>query len=186
MNHHCESIISKTQQCFDMASKLYGFPKTLVKAKGAYSSRCDHICVVEFPRKGTAAGWARYISIDVSSLRFILAYMETDPRETLNNTVPHEVAHIVHRWLVMQGRTRDNRSHGHAWRRVCISLGGDGERCHSMKVHRARKTESFKYQNGAEVFWVGKNIHNKIQRGNTRVSKRTGARIDHTHFTGET
>ncbi len=54
-------------------------------------------------------------------------------RAGFRNTVLHEIAHH----LVPRGS-----GHNRNWRAVCISIGGNGERCHNLKVTRRESGHS--------------------------------------------
>ena len=54
--------------------------------------------------------------------------------ETLEDTIPHEVAH-----LVCAANPYIGKNHNRGWKTVCLALGGNGERCASsnvLAVHR--------------------------------------------------
>lgn len=57
----------------------------------------------------------------------------TNAKESLRNTVLHEIAHIV------SPPQRGHSAHGRRWRATFVSFGGSGERCHQMKLAQGFK-----------------------------------------------
>ena len=126
-------------------------------------------------------------------IRFNLAYVPNNGEEMLNQTVPHEVAHV---WLraigdpshvrssaqaihdfnrVSLGMRRTRRSpHGPTFMRVLGFLGGRMERTHNMKVDATslgRRGVTWKYKCECRTHEVSTIKHNKMRRGQTRICK---------------
>lgn len=81
----------------------------------------------------------------------------------LNNTLPHELAHIICFYLGI------GKGHDKVWKDLCIALGGTGKRCHDLMVTPARVTQQYVYKaTCGTVVKVGKIQHNRIQNGNKR------------------
>jgi len=78
----------------------------------------------------------------------------------INDCVPHEIAHLV---CYAKPELGDNHNRG--WQRVCVALGGNGQRCHTEKVLMA-KGNTYRYvtSTGAEI-QLGDRHHAKIQAG---------------------
>ena len=95
------------------------------------------------------------------SVTFNVDAIKQDSSWVLNETIPHEIAHIFSEQLQL-GRCHDN-----GWKRVCIALGGSGEiRCGSKKISgklKARRTRKFQYFVGDIEVWVSSVRHRKIQ-----------------------
>jgi len=111
--------------------------------------------------RGRAAGQACYNrESEVADIRLNLEAAKLDMRHMLEDTIPHEVAHII------AFHNGTDRGHGRVWRSICIDLGGSGERCHSIGLTPARKVNRFKYitSNGGEVVLTSVR-HNKLQCG---------------------
>lgn len=106
-----------------------------------------------------------------------------DLERFLNDTVPHEVAHIVCMYL------RTDMGHGATWKRVCRMLGGNGQRCVApeginLKMVRHRKRYEYRATCGT-LTMVSDVIHGKIQRnGKVYVLARTKGKILAEGFTG--
>lgn len=146
MQHQAQQILDKCKEVVLKARELYGFDLSVVQIK--------------FDLKGRAAGQARRIN----NRYFVRFNRDMLTREAfnhvLNNTVPHEFAHII---CFMDPRL--GRDHDGGWARVCQSLGGTPNRCHS---------EEFVYGKGITYEYVtslgfkvrcSQQIHAKIQRG---------------------
>ena len=88
--------------------------------------------------------------------------------DVLNNTLPHEYAHILA--IYLYGR-RLGSGHGHGWKNCMRALGLKPERCHSMSLEgvKVRKTFQVEYSCGCDKHYVGKLRHNKLQN-NPRYS----------------
>lgn len=164
MQDRFDAIRSKTAEVLALAQTLYGVkiePQILFNLTGRNAAQaCCRMCRIT--RK----------AIDFK-LRF---NREVIPgkhfEDILANTVPHEVAH-----LCCYARPDLGRQHDAGWRRVCIALGGNGNTYHNYET--TPKGGGFTYQAscGTKVT-VSKQIHNKIQAGDSRVIKKTRGRVD--------
>jgi len=85
--------------------------------------------------------------------------------DMLNNTLPHEYAHILA--IFLYGR-RLGGGHGRGWKNCMNVLGLKPERCHNYSTEgvKVRKTVQFEYTCSCnQLFYLGKKRHNKIQVG---------------------
>jgi predicted SprT family Zn-dependent metalloprotease len=125
--------------------------------------------VVFFP-KGSTAGMARWRTIGgvkYFNLEFNISAIALHWDDTYLDTIPHEVAHIVARFI--HGRAIS--AHGPEWVAIAKELGCNGERCHSLKLPRARarrvrKPRHLYTSDGGTDCIVGPNQHTKIQKYN--------------------
>lgn len=64
----------------------------------------------------------------VQYIRFNMDFLNSTNSflEIVNNTIPHELAHAV---IHETHPFRSEGPHGACWKRVCIELGGNGQRC---------------------------------------------------------
>ena len=115
---------------------------------------------VRFDAKGRAAGWAG-LKDDRYFMRFNLEMMRGNGWDhIINDTVPHELAHIVCFYQPTLGRR-----HNPGWKRVCMQLGGSGERCHKEETAYAHgRTFAYTTTTGHTVK-VSETIHRRIQQG---------------------
>lgn len=71
---------------------------------------------------------------------FSLEAMAKDLDDALKETIPHEIAHLVCFFRPELGRKHDT-----GWQRVCRQLGGNGNRCGTMKLTRAKNKTLTRY-----------------------------------------
>lgn len=123
---------------------------------------------VKFDLKGAPAGRARR-HLGRYEVSFNAHLMSSDGWDhVFNNTVPHEVAHIV---CFVTGW---DSGHGRNWRTVCRALGGNAERCHREQVVYARgRTFVYTTTTGHKVS-VSETIHKRIQAGQVREGRGIG------------
>ena len=113
-------------------------------------------------------------------LRFNQEAFCLDWEGMMNDTIPHEVAH-----LVCYARPDLGNNHNSGWKRVTRSLGGSGDRCHRLKLTPARRTVTHWYRaTCGTVVPVSSVMHGKIQRGSTRIIRRTKGLIKACHYQG--
>ena len=147
--------------CIKLAEKLYP------EIEGALED-----VKVLFNLRGRAAAQARVHHRDNRrEIRINVEAYSLRPQEMLEDTVPHEVAHLVCNIL------GNDRGHGANWKRVCKELGGTGETHHDMKLTPARRQKKFLYRNddGIEVhFKQGR--HSNLQLGKVKAYARTDGR----------
>jgi SprT protein len=86
---------------------------------------------VQFDLRGCTAGMAYCQSW---RLRFNNVLLSENYEDMLENTVPHEVAHLVAR-AISPYRIKP---HGNEWKAVMRAFGRKPERCHSYDVENAR------------------------------------------------
>lgn len=128
-------------------------------ASKKWSVEFPHIHV-RFDLRGLSAGQAIRKSGEYS-VRFNIDMINGDSFDYIKNeTVPHEIAHIICLYLGW------DKGHGKIWKTVCNQLGGTGKTCHNEKVSTARNMKSFLYNTTCGTTVVVSNIrHNKIQKG---------------------
>lgn len=159
-------IKAKVKECMALANELYDFDLKY--------NELD----ITFKSKGQAAGYAWWrghrfdAPCDTSyGLKFSTESASLDSDEMLNDTVPHEVAH-----LVCMYNKRYGKNHDIGWKRVCIALGGTGARTHSQTLTKARYKAQYEYRLGTsgETSKVGPKVHKNIQvRGHIYTNNKT-------------
>lgn len=77
-----------------------------------------------FHVKGKVAGWAHY---QANVMRFNRKLMLENWQDFIEDTVPHECAHLI----AWQLKGREGVGHGFWWKHVMVSLGVEPKRCHS-------------------------------------------------------
>jgi SprT protein len=114
---------------------------------------------ITYGLKGATAGmaWAAENRIDLNVDYLIDAW-----DDMLNETVPHEVAHIVQRVL-----WPNSAAHGKEWQYLMRQLGLRPVRCHNYEVVPARKvSRPYVYRCDCRHHNLTQLIHNRIQQEN--------------------
>lgn len=143
----------------------------------AYAALSQH--TVYFYETGRAAGLAH----GCSKVGYNVHVFAQDPDRFINNTIPHEIAHIVVNAL------RIGKGHDNTWKRVCNMLGGNSERCYSAEniTHKfARHRKQYEYRATCGTIIMLSDVrHNRLQSGKQSLKIiRTGGKILPENFTG--
>lgn len=160
MQERIEQIKAKVAECVAAAEQRFGITMPSI--------------AIRFDLRGRAAGQAgkRYGQHYLRFNREHIALGGQTWDHLLNDTVPHEVAHVVCYAFPQYGRAHDS-----GWKRVCLALGGNGKRCYSAEdaPEAAAAARPYIYITtlGHEVR-VTKVVHSKIQRGATYTAKGKG------------
>lgn len=124
---------------------------------------------IRYDIRGKCAGMAGAASVNRYTgevkglyLRFNREAITKNWDEMVNQTIPHEVAHIV----AYVHRRLGAKNHNWAWQQIDRALGGTGERCHKMELTPGRRTTRHLYrlENGLE-FKIGPKHHSGLQAG---------------------
>lgn len=123
--------------------------------------------LVEFNLRGLNAGMACVAENGkVHRIRINADLLRRYPREMIQHTVPHEVAHLV--TYAICGKM----DHGREWRRVMKHFGKPPTRCHQMKAQPARRHSKYTYRCDCREHVVGPQINARIRRGQTYMCRR--------------
>lgn len=161
--------------------------EVLAKAKVLFPVCGDlKISDILFYSKGTAAGYAGHETlhgIRKYFLKFSTEAYDIAPETILNDTVPHEVAHLVA--FAMAGATYNRiPAHGKVWKSICIRLGGTGERTHSITLTSARRRVRYIYTlNSGRVLSLTKAFHVKLTNGQAFHTRNNQEAIAACHYT---
>lgn len=138
----------------------------------------DELPIV-FVWSGRVAGMAKRQK-DVYNLEFNIEAIHRDRTEMVDNTIPHEMAHIVDMYL-HGGKS----SHGPRWQAIIQALGGSTDRTHDIPLTKARRSRKYLYTASCgSTVEVGPRHHKAVQRGGKLVVKKTGGKITRHDFTG--
>lgn len=114
--------------------------------------------VVRTAKRGKVAGMASMRrSTGYMELNFNAAGIRDHWDYLHDNTIPHEVAH-----LVTYLRPDLGNKHDHGWRRICLELGGNGNRCHSLPLKYANGSYYYRTTTG-HIIEMSNIRHRKIQ-----------------------
>lgn len=133
----------------------------IAKLKAGISLKYDGVIFFDNSR---AAGYVYPTRSNVVYLN--LPLMMRNEKDFLEDTIPHEVAHLVARAIqVKSGRVEG--AHGKTWKAVMSRVYGlNPVRCHSYEVSGiGRKTKTYKYICSCKKFEVGSVRHNKMMKG---------------------
>ena len=151
-----QEFLTGVKDCWELARQT--FPEFTLELKDV---------PVVFVAKSTTAGSARWKKINgvrVFNLEFNAEALTVDWEDMYLDTIPHEIAHIVTRFL----HGSKVSSHGPEWKRIARALGCNGKRCHSMELNTERKRRRRKQKqlyisdNGTECL-VGPVQHRRLQ-----------------------
>jgi predicted SprT family Zn-dependent metalloprotease len=113
---------------------------------------------VLFNLKGTKIGVSKGLECGGYQMKFNLDYGVVYPHHIVNETVPHEVAHIV------RFKAADDNSHGKEWRNIAVALGASGDTTHPLPLIFKGKTIEYTTTRGYHK-QVSEHVHRKIQAG---------------------
>jgi len=86
--------------------------------------------------------------------------------DAMKTVVLHELAHIIAFIDPRYGKGHDKQ-----WKRTCLAIGGDGQRCHDIDLKPARKVTITRhiYNIGGKVYKFTNQQHAKLQTGRCSV-----------------
>lgn len=73
----------------------------------------------------------------------------------LNQTIPHEVAHIAAWYIYKVG------GHGRHWKLLMNILGVQANRCHNLELTKARRTRRYPYECKCQTHWLSSTRHKR-------------------------
>jgi len=133
------------------------------KAKELYGLDLSNVGI-RFDLKGRAAGMACMRGVRGAPHFYMRFNRDMLTREAfehqLNNTVPHEVAHIVCFMNPKLGRNHDS-----GWESICIALGGTGLTRHQEKVVMGKGTTYEYTTDRGHKVRIGDRHHKYVQGG---------------------
>ena len=127
---------------------------------------------IRFDLRGKAAGQARIRAAGRYLIRYNLELLKRGGVDFLEQTVPHEVAHV----LAYHRHGRDIRPHGAEWKAIMRQLGAEPTRCHDYDVGGlgARQLHYFDYHCGCMLHRLSSIRHNKVAKGQRYLCRRCG------------
>lgn len=131
---------------------------------------------LRFNLRGRAAGQALLSRRrgQADAIRINADLLASHPRNMIDETVPHEVAHVaIHRRYNQGGRRV--RPHGPEWKALMQAFGVTDETCHNLPVTPARQLRRFRYACGCdEPAWLTSIRHRRAQNGTVYRCRRCG------------
>ena len=118
---------------------------------------------IRFDLRGTAAGMVLFPTHQPPLIRYNPILLQHNRHDFLNQTLPHEVAHLVARTL----HGKSIRPHGREWKAVMDFFGADTLRCHHYPTENVpvRKLRRYPYTCGCQQHQLTSIRHNRIQKG---------------------
>ena len=120
---------------------------------------------IRFDLRGQAAGQMQWCSGSRPQLRFNLDLAKLHERDFLENTVTHEVAHLI--TTACHGRTRP---HGAEWSTIMNFLGvSDPKRCHEYPLDetKVRRQRRWTYHCDCATHEISTTRHKRLLSGET-------------------
>ena len=110
-------------------------------------------------------------------LRFSVPYIDHDLDHIINDTIPHEVAHIIAVWLKFNKKRFGDLGHGAGWQTIAKALGADPtQQKHSDK--RLNGGARYEYETEAgNTLYLSQDEHDKIQKDYKVLRDKQGNRI---------
>ena len=118
---------------------------------------------IRFDLRGQSAGMVRFPGSGTPVIRYNRTLLEENERDFIDQTVPHEVAHVVAR-TIHGGRIRP---HGPEWQSIMVTLGANPSRCHNYDTSRSigRRVTRYPYHCDCREHMITRIRENRIRRG---------------------
>jgi SprT protein len=158
-------MTSPQQQVIDKCKAVFALAKTL------YNVDLEPKTSIRFDLRGQVAGTAsgRFGSY---TLRFNHDMLLRELEDMRDDTVPHEIAH-----LVCFARRELGANHNRGWQRVCVALGGSGDRTHDLDVVYGNGTTYEYVTDRGHKIRLSERRHKAVQAGRTLTYRKGLGRI---------
>ena len=115
-------------------------------------------------------------------LRYNPVLLRENPRRFIQQTVAHEVAHLVARRI----HGSRIRPHGREWQAVMREFGVEPRRCHDFDTTRStlRRLRRFRYHCDCSEHQITTIRHNRVLAGQRYLCRRCGEALRQTPTTG--
>ena len=153
-----------------------------------YCKQAEHLFgvklnpTIKFDLRGQTAGTAQTKRDGSQILRFNLTAINVEGgwQHLHDDTVPHEVAHLVqYNNSDWPKDRRANPPHGYYWKHVMSRFGVKADRCHSLPLPKARQQRKWKYACNCTTHEVSTTLHNKMRKGQSRICRSCRVRISY-------
>jgi SprT protein len=153
--------------------------QALAYTRHLISLAADHFAVhipqfqVRFDLRGKAAGMARFHPQGDWIIRYNQAMLAENGQAFIDQTVPHEVAHLVARAVHGAGI----RPHGAEWQSIMTLFGAKPVRCHNFNLSRKhrRSMRYFPYRCACGDHQLSAIRHHRCLSGVTYLCRRCGS-----------
>lgn len=121
---------------------------------------------------GTNAGIAKS---ETMSVHLNPALLLQNIKETIDNTLPHEICHIaIFHKSILENKEKFPDGHGAQWKFMMYVVGAAAKRCHDYDVTDVKRnvTEYTYFCKCEKPVLVNRKIHNQIQKGSKYQCKK--------------
>lgn len=132
---------------------------------------------VRFDLRGRSAGQAVFArGSRRCHIRLNAQLLISHPNEMLDETVPHEVAHVA--IYCLYGRKA--KPHGSEWKALMQAFGVDAAACHTLPTEPTRQLRRYRYICGCdEPAWLTSIRHRRAHSGTEYRCRRCGKTLRH-------
>ena len=152
-------------------------------ARRQYRVDARFTLTVDFDLRGRTVGKAIRHG-DALTIRLNRVGLEQNWPDMRDETIPHEVAH-----LVCFARPKFGRGHDTGWQSVCTALGGGGGRCYTndpYQLTKARRTWRYTYRlDSGHTVALSHRHHRQVRAGEHIFVRKTREKIEPHHWTGD-
>jgi len=132
---------------------------------------------LRFDLRGRAAGMVVFYRGDppTAAIRYNDRLLQENKQTFIQQTVPHEVAHLISRSLF----GTSIKPHGPEWRTVMTLFEADPSRCHNFSTEhiRTRRMKRFLYRCDCREHWLSTIRHHRNLRGTTYLCRACGLQL---------
>lgn len=157
-------VIDRVEHFVQLGNKLFGSSLDMPR--------------IGFDLRGTTAGTAHYGKME---LQFNAGLLVDNWEHFLEDTIPHEVAHLVKGRVYGFGRGKFLAAHGTAWKQIMLAFGVQPKRCHQMDTAKTampkRRYEYICPCCGTKIA-LSSVRHNRMLRGAQKYSHCGGTIIE--------
>lgn len=167
------AVLKRTEEVFEIARNKYGLDIEFADL---------HIAFPATGKSSIATAWRRRTRGVVQyGMTFKIEAIEQQPKDCMEDSIPHEIAHLVN---YMCPRTGNNHDAG--WKRVCIALGGSGNRTAKgieviLTPAKFQKKYLYEASCGTEIKLSAK-MHKQVEWGMVRTLRGTNGKINSAGF----
>lgn len=146
------------------------------RAIAGVGPRCLPVPDVFFDLRGRAAGQTVFARrTRRCHIRLNARLLAEHPRQMLEETVPHEVAHVV----VFRIYGRSVRPHGPEWRALMQAFGVEATACHTLPAEPSRRLKRYRYVCACdEPAWLTSIRHKRAQAGTRYMCRLCGTTLE--------
>ena len=148
------------------------------RARDFYAIRLPG-AVIDFSLRGRCAGQARVERGGATLLRLNLTLLKENLADFLEQTIPHEVAHLVVNWQSRQ-KSKRPRPHGSEWQLVMQNCYGlQPARCHTYRTTPARIVpRNVLYRCGCREHRLTGIMHKRLSQSHQALCKSCRTRLN--------